>query len=45
MRTDWITEFYLMLCGDLNERSIQGREDICILVADSLHYTAETNTL
>ena len=25
MRTDWIAEFYLMLCGDVNERSIQGR--------------------
>ena len=32
-----------MLYGDLNGRKIQNRGDICILVADSLFCTAETN--
>ena len=44
---NWLdnTEFYVMLCGDLNERHIHGRGAVCVLVADSLHHTAETNTL
>ena len=33
-----------MLCGDLSGKEIQGRGDICICVADSLCYKAETNT-
>ena len=33
-----------MLYGDLNRREIQGREDICICVAQSLRCTTETNT-
>ena len=33
-----------VLCGDLNRKEIQNRGDICIHTADSLHYTAETNT-
>ena len=32
------------LCGDLNGKEIQKREDICIRIADSLCCTAETNT-
>ena len=38
--SDW-TE---LNCGDLNGKEILKREDICIFVADSLWYTAETNT-
>ena len=34
-----------MLCGDLNGKEIQKRGDICILIADSLCYKAETNTI
>ena len=33
-----------MLCGDLNEKEIQKREDICKHATDSFCYTAETNT-
>ena len=33
-----------MLSDDLNGKGIQNREDICICIADSLCYTAETNT-
>ena len=33
-----------MFCGDLDEKKIQNRGDICILRADSLCCTAETNT-
>ena len=33
---------YSMLCGDLNEKEIQGRGDTCIHVADSLCCTTET---
>ena len=43
MRTDCVTQGTL-LCGDLNEKEIQERGDICICIADSLCYTAETNT-
>ena len=32
-----------MLCGDLNEKEIQKRGDICILIADSVCCTAEAN--
>ena len=39
-----------MLCDDLDQwdggaREVQEGEDICIHIADSLHCTAETNTL
>ena len=33
-----------MLCGDLNEKEIQNRGDICIHIADLLCYTAEIST-
>ena len=33
-----------MLCGDLNEKEIQERGDICVRRADSLCCTAGTNT-
>ena len=35
---------YSMLCGYLNGKEIQKRGDMCIYIADSLRYTAETNT-
>ena len=35
---------YPVLCGDLNGKEIQKREDICICIADSLCSTVETNT-
>ena len=31
-----------MLCGDLNEKEIQGRGDICVHVTDLLCLTEET---
>ena len=37
-------ELYLMHCGVLNGEEVQKGGDICILMADSLYYTAETNT-
>ena len=33
-----------MLCGDLNGKEIQNREDICICIADSFHCIVETIT-
>ena len=36
-------ELYFVLCGDLNGKEIQRRDDICICIADSLCCTAETN--
>ena len=36
-------ELYFVLCGDLNGKEIQRREDICICIADSLCCIAETN--
>ena len=33
-----------MLCGDLNEKEIQKREDIYLCMADSLCSSVETNT-
>ena len=33
-----------MLCGDLNGKEIQKREDICIHIADLLFHMEETNT-
>ena len=35
---------YSMLCGGLNGKEIQKQGDICIQTADSLCYTAESNT-
>ena len=37
-------ELYSVLCGDLNGKEIQKGGDTCISIADSLCYTAETNT-
>ena len=37
-------ELRSVLCGDLNEKEIQKREDICKHATDSFCYTAETNT-
>ena len=34
-----------MLCGDLNEKEIHKRADLCIHTADSICCAAETNTL
>jgi len=34
-----------MLCGGLDGKEIQKRGDLCIWMADSLYYTAETNNL
>ena len=33
-----------MLCGDLNGKEIQRRGETCTCTADSLCWTAETNT-
>ena len=33
-----------MSCGDLNRKKSQRKEDICICIADSFCYTAETST-
>ena len=33
-----------MSCGDLNRKKSQIKEDICICIADSFCYTAETST-
>ena len=45
MRTYCIAQgTLLMLCGDLNEKEIQERGDICVRRADSLCCTAGTNT-
>ena len=33
-----------VLCGDLNRKAVQKREDICASMADSLCYTAEIDT-
>ena len=33
-----------VLCGDLNGKETQKRENICILITDSFCCTVETNT-
>ena len=42
----YLTELYSVLCGDLNGKKIKKKkkEDMCIRIADSLYYEAETNT-
>ena len=46
MRTYCIyRELYSAFYGDLNEKEIHKRRDICIHIADSLSWTAETNIL
>ena len=34
-----------MLCGELNEKEIQQRGDICIRIADSLCCTVDTDIM
>ena len=34
-----------VLCGDLNEKEMQKRENICILITDSFCRTGETNSI
>ena len=34
-----------MLCGDLNGKEIQKRENMCIHIADSLYCTAKMNAI
>ena len=43
---EWVASAFSdsMLYGDLNGKEIQKRGDICKQIADSLCYTAETNT-
>ena len=42
--TAWHRGLYSVFCGDLNEKEIQKREDICKHATDSFCYKVETNT-